>query len=316
MTVKAMEASSPGQPVILVTGAAGLLGLRLVPLLAESVPGAQIIVNARSKNSRWVESSAITRIEGDLRDRDFWAQIPDTVSHVFHLAAVIPRKAEEIRRASVVIDNLLPLANLIEQGGYWPNLRQVIYSSSVSVYAQTDKFLDENSRCRPANLYGAAKLAGEELLGCLETRGVRTVSLRLSSLYAHGQYEGTVLPMMVSRARQRQNITVFGDGTRTQDFLHCDDAARALLRCFEKEAQGVYNVGSGTPVTMADLAQTVSRVFSDGETKIAYEPAKADGDLGIKLDITKAKHELNYEPQVQLEQGLRQLKEAMEETKG
>jgi len=56
-------------------------------------------------------------------------------------------------------------------------------------------------------------------------------------------------------------------------------------------------------------------VFSNGETKITYEPTKSDGDLGIKLDISKAKRELNYEPQVQLEQGLRKLKDEMESIK-
>lgn len=275
----------------------------------------QIMVVARNKSLRNVESSQITTLVGDLRDENLWAQIPKTISHVFHLAAMIPREANEKQKARVVIDNLQPLANLIEHSGRWPNLRQIIYSSSISIYAPTDKFLREDSPVQPANLYGASKLAGEDLLRCLETGGVPTVSLRLSSLYAHGQFEGTVLPMMVNRARQNQTITIFGDGSRTQDFLHCEDAARALLLCFEKEAQGVYNVGSGTPVTMTELAQTVSRVFSDGETKIAYEPAKADGDLGIKLDIAKARRELSYEPQVQLEQGLRILKEEIEDNK-
>jgi UDP-glucose 4-epimerase len=300
--------------VILVTGGHGLLGSRLVPLLARSVPGAEIIVVTRNENRR-VDSLQIKAILGDLRDENLWARIPATITHVFHLAAVIPWKAEDKNRASLVTDNVLPLANLIEQGRRWPNLQQIVYTSSVSVYGQTDQRLTEDSLCRPASLYGESKLRGEELLRNMDLAGVRTVSLRLSSLYAYGQYQGTVLPIMVGRARQRQNITIFGDGTRTQDFLHCEDAARALLLCFEKQAQGVYNVGAGTPVTMTELAQTASRVFSDGETKITYEPSNAGGDLGIKLDISKARRELSYEPQVQLEQGLRKLKQEMESTK-
>ena len=302
------------QPVILVTGANGLLGSRLVPLLARNIPGAEIIAVARNE-SRHTNSSLTTAILGDLRDENLWARIPATITHVFHLAAVIPWKAEERYKASLVQDNLLPIANLIQQSRNWSNLQQIVYSSTVSVYAATQEFLHEDSPVHPVNLYGAAKLAGEDLLRCMEAGVVRTVSLRLGSLYARGQYQGTVLPLMVSRARQRQTITIFGDGARTQDFLHCEDAARALLLCFEKEAQGVYNVGTGTPVTMTELAQTASRVFSDGETKIAYEPTKADGDPGIKLDISKARGELSYEPQVQLEQGLRKLKQEMESTK-
>jgi len=310
-----MKRSETLQPVIFVTGGNGLLGSHLVPLLARNIPGAEIIVVTRNEKQRRTDSSRITSVRGDLRDENLWAKIPVAITHVFHLAGVIPWKAEERYKASLVQDNLLPIANLIEHGRSWPNLQQIVYSSSVSVYAATEKFLHEDSPRQPANLYGASKLAGEDLLRCMEVLGVRTVSLRLSSLYAHGQYEGTVLPIMVNRARQGQNITIFGDGTRSQDFLHCEDAARALLLCFEKAAQGVYNVGTGRPVTMTELAQTASRVFSNGETKITYEPTKSDGDLGIKLDISKAKRELNYEPQVQLEQGLRKLKDEMESIK-
>ncbi|HEY3028096.1 MAG TPA: NAD(P)-dependent oxidoreductase [Pyrinomonadaceae bacterium] len=309
----AMETCAPLQPVILVTGGYGLLGSHLVPLLVKNVPRAQIIVNTRNKKQCCLEQ--VETIPGDLQDRKLWIKFPDTITHVFHLAAVIPWKAEDKNRASLVTDNVLPLANLIEQGRRWPNLQQIVYTSSVSVYAQTDQRLTEDSLCRPASLYGAAKLTGEQLLRNMDLADVRTVSLRLSSLYAYGQYGGTVLPIMVGRALAKQDIVIFGDGTRTQDFLHCEDAARALLLCFEKEAQGVYNVGTGTPVTMTELAQTASRVFSDGETKIAYEPTKADGDPGIKLDISKARRELSYEPQVQLEQGLRKLKQEMESIK-
>jgi nucleoside-diphosphate-sugar epimerase len=314
--IASMESSSSSRPVILVTGAHGLLGSRLVPVLARNIPTAEIIIVTRDEMHRRAESPPITTIHGDLRDEKLWAGLPATITHVFHLAGVIPWKTEERYQASLVQDNLLPIANLIQYSRTWSNLRQIVYSSSVSVYAPTDKLLDEDSPRHPANLYAASKLAGEELLHSNESGGVRIVSLRLSSLYAHGQYEGTVLPIMVSRARHKQNITIFGDGTRTQDFLHCEDAARALMLCFEKEAQGVYNVGTGTPVTMTELAQTASRVFSDGETKIIYEPTKGDGDLGIKLDITKARRELNYEPQVQLEQGLSKLKQEMENTNG
>lgn len=306
-----MERSATLQPVILVTGGDGLLGSRLLPLLAENIPGAEIIVVTRSGKQR----SWTTNVRGDLRDESLWARIPDTVTHVFHLAGVIPWKAEDRYNASLVRDNLLPIANLVQQSRNWTSLRQVLHSSSVSVYAATEKFLQEDSPRQPANLYAYSKLAGEELLRFVEAGGVRTVSLRLSSLYARGQYPGSVLPIMVSRARQKQDITIFGDGTRTQDFIHCEDAARALLLCFKKGAQGVYNVGTGTPVTMTELAQTASLVFSAGETKIVYEPEKGDHDLGIKLDISKARRELNYQPQMSLEQGLRKLKEEMESTK-
>lgn len=300
----------PPQRTILVTGASGLLGSRVVPLLSRNVPDARII--AVSRNPDYVSHDGrVEVIHGDLRDKYFWFNLPRTITIVIHLAAVIPWTAEQKDDENVVMENLLPIALLVEYSQFWPNLQQVIYSSSVSVYGRSTEWLNECSKIEPVSLYGGAKRGGEDLLACMPVRRVRCVSLRYSSLYAHGQYEGTVLPIMVNRARGGQDIVIFGDGTRTQDFLHCEDAANAILLALQQSADGIYNIGTGTPVTMTELAQTVSRVFANGETKIRYEPPR-DDDPGIKLDISKARRELNYQPELPLEAGLRKLKQEME----
>lgn len=297
--------NSNSHPIILITGGRGLLGSHVVPLLAKN-DGVKVIVVTRGPAPASSPGSPVTTITGDLRDATLWERLPDTITHVVHLAAFIPWKPEDKNRARVVIDNLTPLAHLIEYSQRWPHLAQVIYSSSVSVYAPSGKILTEDSPTLPPTLYGAAKLAGEQLLNCCEARNLATVSLRLSSLYASGQYEGTVLPIMVNRAMQKQELLVFGDGARTQDFLHCEDAARAVLLCFQKQARGTYNVGSGTAVTMFELAETVNRVCADGQVKIVQRPS-SDNDPGIRLDVSKARRELDFHARFQLEEGLRHL---------
>jgi len=297
--------NSNSHPVILVTGGRGLLGSYVVPLLAKN-HGVEVIVVARGPVVPSSLGSPVTTITGDLRDATLWERLPDTITHVVHLAAFIPWKPEDKNRARVVIDNLTPIAHLIEHSQRWPHLAQVIYSCSVSVYSPSGKILTEESPKHPPTLYGAAKLAGEKLLDCCEARNVATVSLRFSSLYARGQYEGTVLPIMVNRAMQKQELLVFGDGSRTQDFLHCEDAARAVMLCFQKQARGTYNVGSGIAVTMLELAETVNRVCADGQVKIVQRPS-TDNDPGIRLDVSKAQRELDYQPQITLEVGLRKL---------
>ena len=293
---------------ILVTGASGLLGSRVVPLLARSLPEARII--AATRNTDYVSHDRnVEAICGDLRNKDFWAKLPTTITSVIHLAAFIPWRAEQKNDERVLRENLIPIEMLVEYSHAWHGLRQVIYSSSVSVYGPASEWLDESSTIGPTSLYGKAKQQGEDLLSSMP---VPVATLRFTSLYARGQYEGTVLPIMVKRAQQRQDLLIFGDGTRTQDFLHCEDAADAVLLAHRSEADGVYNIGTGSPVTMTELAQTISRVFSEGESKIVYQPERADGDPGIKLDVSKAKRELNYEPQISLESGLRKLKQEME----
>ena len=300
-----MEASQ----TILVTGASGLLGSRVVPLLSQSLSDARII--AATRNENYVShDDRVEVIHGDLRNKELWSRLPETITTVIHLAAFIPWRAEQKNDESVLRENLLPIELLVEYSRRWTNLQQVIYSSSVSVYGRTSAWLDESAPIQPDSLYGESKQRGEDLLTGI--KDVRIATLRYSSLYAHGQYEGTVLPIMVKRAQQRQDILIFGDGTRTQDFLHCEDAAHAILLALQREADGVYNIGSGTPVTMTELAQTVSRVFSGGDSTIVYQPERDDGDPGFKLDVSKARRELNYEPRISLECGLRKLKQEME----
>lgn len=307
-----MESREFTQPVILVTGAYGLLGSRVVPLLALSIPGCQIIASGRTKKSVHFSAPNVRAMFGDLRDAQFWTRLPDTITQVVHLAAVIPWKVEDRNQASLLTDNLLPLEHLVEHSQRWPDFQQIIYGSSVSVYGQTSEYLTEASARQPANLYGASKLAGEELLGRPGAIDVRHVSLRFSSLYGYGQHQGTVLPIMVGRARQKQPLLVFGNGLRAQDFLHCDDAARAILLSFQKRAEGVYNVGAGIPVSMKELAQTVSRVFAGGAAQIVFQPDQPDDDSGIKLDISKARRDLDYQPAMLLESGLQKLKLELE----
>lgn len=294
--------------IILVTGAAGFLGMFLLTVLLDTFPESQIIAVTRTDSYLPFADKRLLRVHGDLTYRHTWSLIPATVTHVCHLAANIPWTGSSKRDSDVAADNILPMMNLVEETTRWPSLEQIIYSSSVSVYEPTSKILTEESPTNPNTVYGRAKLLSENKLSSLNDRDVRVASLRFSSIYGYGQYPVTVLPIMVNRALANDPITVFGDGKRTQDFVHRSDAARAICLAIETRANGAFNIGSGTATTMHELAQVVNNVFASGQSSIVFSNDRIDTDPGIKLDISKARAELNYEPAVQLEQGLRQLK--------
>ena len=298
--------------ILLVTGAFGFLGSCLGMVLRERFDEGQILAVGRSRTDAcWKGSSKVEYLYGDLNDPKLWAALPKTITHVFHLAAAIPRGEEERKRVSIAKDNLLPLLHLIEFSRSWPNLQQVIFSSTISLYAKTGLPLTEDSLKGPSDLYGASKLAGEHLLNCLGSDEVRVVHLRYSSLYGYGQYQGTVLPLMVHGAIQKREIVVYGEGKRTQDFLHVRDAALANLLVYEKQARGVFNIASGIPITMQSLAQTINEIFAQNEARIINIFSKEDCDPGFKVDISRAKQELNYQPSFQIREGLQKLMEEM-----
>jgi UDP-glucose 4-epimerase len=295
-----------------VTGATGLLGSHLLPLL-HARSQAQIIATVRDATApAWLSKLGRVRvIVGDLRDSATWRRSPSTVTRVFHLAAAIERDRESGHRTELARDNLTPTAHLVECCRSWPRLRQVIYSSSVSVYGHTTATLTESSATAPHGPYAAAKLAGEDLLHTANLPEVSVSCLRYTSLYGPGMYPDTVLPIMIRQALSAGEIVVYGQGRRTQDFLHCHDAANANLLAYRRGASGIFNIGSGVSVSMAELARTVSEVFTDGGAHVNFATDQAEGSPGYSIDIAKACHELDYRPHFQLEAGLRQMKTAL-----
>jgi nucleoside-diphosphate-sugar epimerase len=289
--------------VIVITGAAGLLGSRVVPIVRREAPAARVIAVWRTPRPGRREPG-IEVVHGDLRSARVWRQLPSGVTHVIHLAAVIPWNRRHADRPSVVHDNLAPIAQLIDARPRWPGLRQIVYGSSVSVYEPSGARLRESSPTRPPSVYGAAKLAGERLLDVLDHRGIAVASLRYSSLYGAGQYEGTVLPFFADRARRGLPLELFNQA-RVQDFVHVDDAARGTWLACRTGAAGPFNIGGGRSVTMRALGRAVIRAFdAHGTSRIVETAGKDAGDAGLRLDIGRARRVLGYRPRITLADGL------------
>ena len=296
--------------MLVVTGAAGLLGSYLIQLLEAHNEATRIIALVRQKDAakQWGDSSRITVVEGDLRDATTWEQLPATVTHIFHTAATIERTPGLRWQARQVSDNLIPLGHLLEHSRRWAMPRQIIYSSSVSVYGQTHERLTEQSATKPDDPYAAGKLAGEDLLSAARAQGVTVTCLRYSSLYGVGMYPGTVLPRMVHQALEDDQITVHGRGRRRQDFLHASDAATANLLAYLRNADGIFNIGSGVSISMVQLASHIARVFTNNSTRVVFADEQSEGGGGFELEISKAERELGYRPRYQIEAGLLNLR--------
>ncbi len=293
--------------VIIVTGAGGFLGSRVVSLVRRRAPRARVIAVFRRKRAAGRPVRGVEAVYGDLRSGRVWRRLPADVTRVIHLAASIPRRPRDGSPARVFLDNVAPVARLLHASRAWPRLRQIVYGSSVSVYTPGRRRFRESSPTRPISAYGAAKLAGERLLGALLDRGIAVASLRFSSLYGPGQQTQTVLPLFADRARRRLPLEVF-DANRVQDFVHVDDAARATWLACACRASGPFNIGSGCSVTMSRLAREILRAFdANGATPIVDRRPAATGDHGTRMDIGRARRRLGYRPRVPLAAGLSRL---------
>ena len=171
---------------------------------------------------------------------------------------------------------------------------------------------NENSLLKPLSLYGITKKHQEEmslLLG--RTYGIPTVALRFFNVFGPGQtlsnpYAG-VVALFLSRIMNNQQPLVFEDGEQTRDFVYVKDVVEANMIALQTSACDfdVFNVGSGTPTSIFNVANTISRLCNkDVQPLVTYQ--RRVGDVRhCFADITKMKR-AGFRAHYQLEDGLKE----------
>lgn len=285
---------------ILVTGAGGLIGGYVVKTLYNT--GYEVTATYRNipKKNRFAWSA----VEVDLsRSKSLLSLGSLKTDWVVHCAAMLPRQfeGEEAKRTSQINQQI------DEQVIHFSKQQKckLIYSSSTSVYKQSDSIISEDSAVLPRGPYCLAKFESERRLSelCDEF-----LILRTSSPFGKEQRSRTVLRTFIERAVANLDIYYFGSGKRQQNFIAAEDVARAikLIISNNNSSTGVFNITYGKSISMRDLAElvvktverTASRVIPSGKP----DPQE---DYRCNFDISKAKKLLGWEPLTSLEAGIR-----------
>ena len=185
-----------------------------------------------------------------------------------------------------------------------------VYSSSMSVYgSQALKEVNEDTLPKPLSCHGVGMLASELYLRLYEQFGIRSTSLRLFSVYGPGQNMGNLCQGMVSifmaMMEEDGHIVIKGSPNRYRDFVYIDDVVEAFIQTLASEfaAGKVFNVGTGIKTSVGDLVEALRQCSGRGVT-LEY-CGRTPGDIyGIYADITYASRYLQYEPMVELKEGL------------
>jgi len=293
---------------LLVTGGAGFIGSHIVDAVVDR--NDVRVLDSLSTGSRDRLPDGVRLIEGDIRDQETVEAAMEGVDVVFHEAAMVsvpesvdrPRACHDVNGTATV--TLLEAARA--------NDSRVVFASSAAIYGHPDGVpIAEDAPKRPASPYGLEKLTGDYYTRIYADRyGLDTVSLRYFNAYGPrqtgGQYSG-VISTFLEQARSGEPITVEGDGEQTRDFVHVDDIVQANLRAATTDSTGTsYNIGTGSNITIRELAETVQRVTDTDSEIVHVDPRPGDIERS-EADITKARDRLGYTPTVTLEDGLSQL---------
>jgi UDP-glucose 4-epimerase len=302
----------------LVTGGAGTIGSTIVDQLVDA-GAAEVTVLDNFVRGRWenlhgaLTSGIVCVVEGDIGDRSLVSSLMEGVDLVFHQAAIrITQCAAEPRLAlEVLVDGTYEIIEAAAEAG----VRRVVAASSASVYGLAEEFPTPESHHPYANdtLYGAAKTFNEGLLRSFHAmRGLDYVVLRYFNVYGprmdiYGLYTEVLIRWM-ERIEAGQPPLILGDGTQTMDFVFTEDIARAnLLAATSGATNEVFNIGSGTETSLAELAQALLGVMGS-DLPVEYGPSRGVNAVTRRLaDVSLAAERLGWRAEVGLEEGLKRL---------
>ena len=294
---------------VLVTGGAGFIGSHVVDKLIEKEYQVIVVDNLSTGRKKNINPRA-KFFKVDIRDsaeleRLFSEEKPSIVIHHAAQTDVTRSMRDPFFDSQVNITGSLNIITLSLKYG----VKKIIYASTSAVYPEPVYLpVDERHPIKPLSAYGVTKYAIEHYLHLYyENYGLRYTAFRYGNVYGprqdpHG--ESGVVAIFSEQMLKGIHPTIFGDGTKTRDYIHIDDIVEANILVTDSAGDGeVFNLGWGKEVTDFEVFDAVRRAMG-----IQVEPIyskKRSGELDrICLDITKAKSQLNWEPKVSLEDGI------------
>jgi dTDP-glucose 4,6-dehydratase len=300
-------------PTAVVTGGAGFLGSHLCDHLISKDYRVVCVDNLDTGSLQNVE-----HLRGDdflfiNQDVTLHLEIDEPVDAVYHLAALaspidyLRMPLHSLKVGSYGTHNALGLAKF-KRARFLLASTSEVYGDP-QVHPQPETYWGNVNPIGPRGVYDEAKRYSEAMAMAYHTQqGVDTSIARIFNTYGPRMRpsDGRAVPTFVRQALEGKPLTVFGDGSQTRSFCYVDDLIRGLVLLAESGEHLPVNLGNPGEFTLNELAETVLRI-TGSKSEVVYEALPVDDPQVRQPDITRARQLLGWEPEVQLEEGLRRM---------
>ncbi len=295
---------------ILVTGGAGFIASHVVNDFVSLGHDVVIVDNLITGKEKNIHPSAkfynVDICDFEQLESVFKSEKPDIVDH--HAAQVNLRRSmtEPIFDAKV---NLIGSLNLIELSKKY-NLNGFIYiSTGGAVYGEPEHLpVNETAQIEPLSQYGVDKHTVEHFLHINKQQGLNYITLRYPNVYGPRQDpsgEAGVVAVFSIQILNGQKPTIFGDGSKTRDYVYVGDISKAnVLALDHLEECKAFNIGWGKEISDLTIFNTIKKALNSDIEPIFGEKRLGEIDR-ICLDNTKIKQTLGWSPTISLEEGVK-----------
>jgi dTDP-glucose 4,6-dehydratase len=302
---------------VLVTGAGGFIGSHLAEALVHAGASVRAFVRYTSRGDHGLlelaEPEVAQEIEvfrGDLANPEAVTDAVDGREVILHLGALIPIPYSYLHPREFVTANVEGTLNVLEASRR-AKVERLVHTSTSEVYGTAKAIpIDEEHPLHPQSPYAATKVGADQLaLSYQRSFGTPVTVVRPFNTFGPRQSARAVIPTIIAQALSRSVIELGATHT-TRDFLYVEDTVAGMLRAAAADGvEGeVINLGTGIEVSIAEVAERVLRLL-DRDVPVSLDEARLrppDSEVErLIADPGKAKRLLGWEPELDLDEGLR-----------
>ena len=296
---------------VVITGGAGFLASHLGDALLErgdEVTAIDNLVTGDTKNIEHnFERKGFSFVEADVSN---YLWVPGEVDVVMHFASpaspidYLEMPIQTLKVGSLGTHNSLGLAKAKGAKFFMASTSEV-YGDPL-VHPQTEAYWGNVNPVGPRGVYDEAKRFSEAMTMAYHTHhGLDTRIVRIFNTYGPRMRpnDGRVVSNFIVQALRGEDLTIYGDGSQTRSFTYVADEIRGFLALLDSDINDPVNIGNPNEFTISQLAEMVTEMIDTG-SKVTYHDLPVDDPMQRKPDITKAREELDWEPVIQLREGL------------